>query len=645
MLVKNRNVARKVASFNCFLPEPVTIITFLFCSLGGFLSHTLILLNLPEVSYREFHNLVMGLSYDLMNAAEVALIAFLISLIFFNKAKKVIHGIFLTLFLFFLFIDLNYVFQFGTHLPFSTIEYLSDLSNFSATIQSVLLSRNLWVIVIIPVCLYLFFLIKITVYRNSSFLKAVVNFFVTILLLIFLTGIFGVYPNAYVSKNLNDPLTSSAGIYFYWSRNIEKESSIEKPTDSIQKISETLTGLKPAESRFEKYPLVRSVHNQSCQKVGNKKNLSSSICGKNNLNILFLFLESFRAVEVGAYGSELKVTPHFDNWSQKGVFFENFYANGFQTRHGQVAVYCSMMPNYSGAIMKKYPNNYYYCLPEHLKKMGYSTSWVFGSDAAFDNQISFLPKIGIDKIYDKFSFDADTETLGWGYSDKAMFEKWVQVLDNEPEPFFSSALTITNHHPFDVPQAYKLHQGQDDTHKYYEAMYYTDGMLNEFLLKIQKKKWYQNTLIFIFADTANYQKPQAPYKDFEDFIKTRSQIPMLVLGGPIKHPFVEKRYFSQIDLAPTVMDLLGSQYLAPWTGVSMIDANQTGIAYTNRPGNYWAVMSQKGRYYNEANQTDHYFGFNDNQQLKRDYKKLGQSWLEITKWLLQENLYWNDNEK
>ena len=645
MLAKNQNAARKVTTFKCFLPEPVTIITFLFCALGGFISHTLIFLNLPGKTYREFHNVILGLSYDLMNATEVALVAFLISLVFFNKAKKLIHGLFLTLYLFFLFIDLNYVFQFGTHLPFSTIEYLNEMGNFSSTIQAVFFSVNLWLIIVFPIVAYIFFLIRMPPYKKPSFLEFVINFFVTVVLLIVFTGLFGVYPNSYVSKNLNDPLTSSAGIYFYWSRNIEKEVKITRPDHAITEISKKLIGKEPIDSKYQKYPLIRSVHNSSCQKNSDTISLKSSLCGNSRPNILFLFLESFRAVEVGAYGSPIKITPHFDAWSKKGAFFKNFYANGFQTRHGQVAAYCSIMPNYGSAIMKRYPDNNFYCLPEHLKGLGYKTSWVFGSDAAFDNQISFLPKIGIDKIVDQFSFKSDTEVLGWGFSDKAMYQKWIEVLDKEQEPFFSSALTITNHHPFDVPQKYKLHQGQDDTHKYHEAMYYTDGMLNEFLNQIQDKPWYKNTLIFIFADTANYQQPQAAYKDYEDFINTRSQIPLLILGGQVKHPFVENRFFSQIDLSPTVLDLIGESYIAPWVGVSMIDNKQSGIAYTNRPGNYWGVMSQSGRYYNEAYKKDHYFGFEGDDKLKHDYKELGQSWLSVTNWLLQENLYWINNEK
>ena len=74
----------------------------------------------------------------------------------------------------------------------------------------------------------------------------------------------------------------------------------------------------------------------------------------------------------------------------------------------------------------------------------------------------------------------------------------------------------------------------------------------------------------------------------------------------------------------------------------MLSNKFPAIAFTNRPGNYWAVMSQRGRYYNENNSIDHYFGF-EKESLKSEYKELGQSWILVTKWLLQENRYWIEN--
>ena len=68
------------------------------------------------------------------------------------------------------------------------------------------------------------------------------------------------------------------------------------------------------------------------------------------------------------------LTPHFKKWEQQGILFENFYANGFQTRHGEIATYCSIMPNYGDSVFSHYQHNHFLCLPELLKQSGYSTS-------------------------------------------------------------------------------------------------------------------------------------------------------------------------------------------------------------------------------------------------------------------------------
>ena len=208
-------------------------------------------------------------------------------------------------------------------------------------------------------------------------------------------------------------------------------------------------------------------------------------------------------------------------------------------------------------------------------------------------------------------------------------------------PFFSTALTITNHHPFDVPEKFQRFEKRSVQNKYYEAVGYVDSVLNQFLLEASKTKWFKNTLIFITADTSNYQNPQKPFNHFEDFVKTRTQIPLLIVGGNIKHSYREKRYFSQIDLAPTIMDVLGFSFTNSWMGKSMLKSKHDSLAFTNRPGNYWAVMSQKGRYYNEADQKDHFFGFSENENLKHEYKHIGKAWIDTTRWLLQENKIWH----
>jgi phosphoglycerol transferase MdoB-like AlkP superfamily enzyme len=364
-----------------------------------------------------------------------------------------------------------------------------------------------------------------------------------------------------------------------------------------------------------------------------------------------LLLESFRAAEIGVYGSTLGLTPEFDRWSKQGIIFKNFYANGFQTRHGLVATYCSLFPNYGAAVMKRYSKNNFMCLPEILKNIGYATSWVYGSDANFDGQSTFLPKIGFEKIIDEFNYAASAVTLGWGLSDEELFMKWETVLDNEQQPFFSSALTITNHHPFEVPDEYKLQQGELVKDRFREAVHYTDAMLGKFLSRISKKLWFENTIIFITADTSSFQPAERDSKNFEEFVKLRTQVPLLILSGKSvsagnsNSGYVTTQIASQVELAPTIMDLLTEKITVPWVGRSLLDPMDSSQhempirAYTNRPGAYWAVIEGNTGYYQEDNKIDHFTG-NLSEENSVRLKEDGTAWHKTIRWVLQENLLW-----
>ena len=64
----------------------------------------------------------------------------------------------------------------------------------------------------------------------------------------------GVDPNSYVVKNMNDPLTSSALNYFYWSRKITDDEKIKKPIDALKQIVKKLPGEIPQDSLYKELP-------------------------------------------------------------------------------------------------------------------------------------------------------------------------------------------------------------------------------------------------------------------------------------------------------------------------------------------------------------------------------------------------------
>ena len=591
--------------------------------LGAQIVQLLIFSGGQEFNSRVYKSLSIGLSYNLMTYSALAfLLIWLASVRVGRLILVILSGALLT----FHYLDYEYFLQFGTHLPYSTIEYLNEPQHFIASLKYSVSQPLFFLLLLFPI----FLLVALFWSPDPPFsFKKNARFSLFILLIGTSSG---AYSNSYVAKNLENPLTVPGINYFAWTKDREKEIVLPKPQQAIHRLQRsTSSNFLSAQN-----PFIQKVSPiKNCSEIAKKRQQLCQPLSK-PINILVIVLESFRAAEIGSLGSELKITPNFDKWSQKGILFSNFYANGFQTRHGEVAIYCSLFPNYGAAIMKRYSGNGFRCLPEVLKESGYATSWMHGSDSTFDNQFSFFRKNGFTTIYDSFDLPSDGERLGWGYSDELLFSEWLTFLSREQEPFFSSVLTITNHHPFEVPPEYELNLGDTDLHHYYNSMYYTDAQLGHFLEQAQQQPWYDHTLIFITADTSNYQAPQVPTANFREFVELRARIPLLILGGPITQPAVVEDFSSQIDLAPTITDALGLEWTSHWVGSSLL-RDSSKMAYTNRPGAYWAVMSDEAQYYREADAKDHFWG---DPTLLQPYKQLGQDWIDVTQWMLQEDLFW-----
>ncbi len=635
-MIKQKQFIKNILKFNA----NIFVLYFAFF-LGGVYLHLLIVNQKIKFDASDFDILTVGLSFDLFNAGTIILL--LLPIIILPKFFQLLIGWFaVASFYIFQFVDYHYVLNFESHLPYSIIEYSSDISTLLPSLIPIVFSYSCIHLIILPVAFFCVIYYKAVLFSPKK--KPVFYIILVFVSLLIVSVISGGYSNKHYAQNPNDPLTFSSLSYFYWTKNFKNQKKIVKPVASLEKINTYLPGISISKDISEHNPLIKFQKANSCLSKKGLSEFGQNICNevfhqKSKPNIIIIILESFRNADIGAFGNNKGLTEEFDKWAKKGILFENFYANGFQTRHGQMATYCSILPNYGDSISRYYSKNNFECLPEKLKSIGYHTSWYIGDSGAYDNQTDFFKKNGFQKVIDLSSFPSDVPKSGWGVFDEELFKKNLQDIESLPEPFFTSVRTVTNHHPFEIPSEYILNKVNSDKARYYNALRYTDIQLGKYLEIISKQPWYHNTIVFVLADHSNFQKVNKEPDNFDEYISIRSKIPLLVLGGKIKQRKKIREYSSQIDISPTIMDIIGEPYVAPWNGRSLLKKTNYPIAFTLWPGKYWGIMSEYGRYYNENNWKDHFFEFKDN-QLKQEYKSLSRSWIKTIKWLLQEDQVW-----
>lgn len=237
------------------------------------------------------------------------------------------------------------------------------------------------------------------------------------------------------------------------------------------------------------------------------------------------------------------VGSNYEQLRKEGVFFSNCYANNMRTDRGLVSILNGWPGLPTTSLMKsadksrKLP-----ALARELQKVGYATEFIYGGDADFTNMRCHLNESGFSNIYGIEHFPNNTEICNWGIPDKYILTLPYTTLS---APYFSTILTLSSHEPWDVD----FHKLQN---KQLNAFAYTDSCLGAFITQLKHSKEWDNLLVIIIPDHGVALFDNQYPSDYEV-----AKIPMLWIGGAIKHPAEITRLMNQSDLPATLLAQLG----------------------------------------------------------------------------------------
>ena len=312
-------------------------------------------------------------------------------------------------------------------------------------------------------------------------------------------------------------------------------------------------------------------------------------------NVVVFILESYGREYIGALNKAAKIpnykshAPFLDSLSQHSMIFTNAYANGRQSIHGMSSVLAGIPAFKDAFTSSPYPKQKIESLVSTLKSEGYSTSFFHGAANGSMGFLGFANILGIDNYYGRTEFNDDSQFDGfWGIWDEPFLQFMKNTLNKKKTPFFASVFTISSHEPYIIPEKYKnkFHEGGVPIHKCAE---YTDYSLKRFFNEAKKEPWFSNTIFVFVADHCN----QIYYDEFQKPIN-RFAVPIIIYKPNSKLVGVNTDLAQQIDIYPTILDMIG--YKKPFRswGRSLFDTktttpfviNSTGTIYQFSKGNY-----------------------------------------------------------
>lgn len=310
-------------------------------------------------------------------------------------------------------------------------------------------------------------------------------------------------------------------------------------------------------------------------------------------NIVVVLMETIRALESGAYGADMSLTPELDKLAEDGLLFSNFYANGRQTVRGEMALLCSFYPSFAGPpLYINKADRRLSSLPGILKEHGYKTLWISSYTKTFHNKVGFLSTHGIDEMHDGSDLPPDVATIGWGPTDEVLFSYAERILDVQPQPFFAEIMTLSNHWPFtgpfptaeQTPGAF-----EDPTYSgYTRGVYYTDWAIGKFMERMRQKPYFENTIFVFVGDHGTWLYPEDSDLTMIQKQEAYFRMPLIIYAPKLLEPAVSEVVASQVDFAPTMLHMLGIRGRNSFVGRSLL-ASPSGMeryAFTTRGGQW-----------------------------------------------------------
>ena len=482
-------------------------------------------LNPPEL----LKTFCLGLIYDI---TAWSIIAVPLALILSTRRERLINvSVFffdfitvlvaVTLFLFFR--------EFGTNFNFIAVDYL---------IYSHELLGNIWQSFNIPLIFIAIFLVTVAIYNlQSKFLKvgrsklSFSKFALIILLPLITVPIVQSGWRDFVSGNRYNVETAGNGYY------------------------EFVRAYFTNELDYETFYLTKDNLNLDIESRVNNVNELSDV----RPNVVIVTVESLNAEYLSMFGGT-GLTPYLDALVDKSYIFTRMYATGTRTVRGLEAITLSLPPTPGQSIVRRKDNDNLYSLGDAFRQNGYERDFIYGGYGYFDNMNAFFEGNGY-TVKDRTNIPDNEiihETI-WGVADEVLFTQVLKSMDDhfaKGERTLEMVMTTSNHRPFTFPEGrIDMSDGTRNA-----SVKYTDWAIGDFLERASIKPWFNDTVFVIIADHQALAAGKAtlPINCYH--------IPCLIYSPKLISPGKCERLISQMDLAPTILGMLGLSYNEKFLG-------------------------------------------------------------------------------
>ena len=340
-------------------------------------------------------------------------------------------------------------------------------------------------------------------------------------------------------------------------------------------------------------------------------------------NVIFLTREGF-----SGYAIDPELTPTLYKLANEGFVFKNFYTalHYTSTSGGECQNLLGLYPKDGNPSSMKRTGvlgtNCYFSLAQQLGRLGYTNLGYHGNTDMYGRYASHTNLGYTWKQYQtglQLEMNSDGSNYLWPQRDKYVIDASVDDYINSDTPFNIYYLTISGHMPYSnnrVANQYRdLVDGlpySDTTKNYVATVIEVDRALEELLTKLEEAGQLDKTLIVASPDHVPYFNVDTleelsgetfgSSEDLENLKESSINVDvykntLFIWSASMEEPVYVDKVCCQVDILPTVSNLLGLEYDSRMlSGSDILSDSEGQVIFHSRS---W--LTDKG-YYNRYTQ-------------------------------------------
>ncbi|MFQ9316069.1 MAG: LTA synthase family protein [Dysgonomonas mossii] len=382
---------------------------------------------------------------------------------------------------------------------------------------------------------------------------------------------------------------------FYFLRDVIESSKTHHSIDNVISEKEAISytqkffGLNPADE--QKSPIARYIKAESPAK---------------DMNVVVILMESMSADLLKVTENGKEITPFLNQLIKKSYYFDHFYSAGTHTNHGILATLYGLPALFDKNMMKNVTIPLCQGLPNTLQEQNYKTMFFMPHESQYDNMNAFLLENGFEEIYSQENYPPKMRKNSFGVADDFLLSYSLNKINEKAptsSPFFATILTVSNHPPYIVPEKFE----KVSTKPEFQIVAFADDAIRQFFADAEKQSWFKNTIFVLLGDhgkivgTQTYEMPLS-----------LNHIPLIIYSPAFTDmPTTVSNPGGQVDVFPTIMDLLDRSYMNNTFGVDMFKTKRPYMFFSS--DNALGCIDEKYFYtYNFKSKIDGLYEYSEN---------------------------------